>query len=483
LAWAGGYAGLKKKWRILLLVGLFVLISGGVLASIKISQRGVVNVQTGKVIPADLTSVVTASGEIKPRNYINIGAAQGPAPITAIYVKEGDHVRKGQVLATLANIQPSADLKAQEANLSAALADSAASEAAAKSSEDNIAVAQAQVDHDRADVEQKKIDLKRNQELFDSKLIAPQDFEAKKALYDLAVATLDASQKRVSQAIAQRAQAAAQLGSAQKKVAQAQAQVARFQNVLSQFEAVAPLDGVVTNLPVRVGETVVPGIQSSTASTIMTIADMSVITAEVHVDETDIVSVNLDQSADVTIDAIPDRTFKGKVIEIGDTAIVRSTGVAASQSTTSSQEAKDFKVVIALDIPDGLVRPGLSCTAKIVTAMRNHVLAIPIQALTIRQRGQLKPQNARRTTATDPASQKAAKEELQGVFVVNAGKAEFRQIKTGITGVTDIEVLSGLKQGDQIVTGSYETIRTLRNDAKVKVDNKAPGTQTATASA
>jgi HlyD family secretion protein len=201
------------------------------------------------------------------------------------------------------------------------------------------------------------------------------------------------------------------------------------------------------------------------------------------VDETDIVSVNLDQSADVTIDAIPDRTFKGKVIEIGDTAIVRSTGVAASQSTTSSQEAKDFKVVIALDIPDGLVRPGLSCTAKIVTAMRNHVLAIPIQALTIRQRGQLKPQNARRTTTTDPASQKAAKEELQGVFVVNAGKAEFRQIKTGITGVTDIEVLSGLKQGDQIVTGSYETIRTLRNDAKVKVDNKAPGTQTATASA
>ncbi len=298
------------------------------------------------------------------------------------------------MLATLANVQPTADLKAQEANLSAALADSAASEAAVKSAEDNVSVAQAQVDHDRADVEQKKVDLKRSQELFNDKLIAPQDFEAKKALYDLALATLDASQKRVSQAVAQRAQSAAQLGSAQKKVAQAQAQVSRFQNVLSQFQAVAPLDGVVTNLPVRVGETVVPGIQSSTASTIMTIADMSVITAEVNVDETDIVSVKLDQSADVSIDAIPDRTFKGKVIEIGDTAIVRSTGVAASQSTTSSQEAKDFKVVIALDIPEGLVRPGLSCTSKIVTATRSHVLAIPIQALTIRQRGQLKPQNA-----------------------------------------------------------------------------------------
>ena len=474
---------MKKKWRVLLLVGLFVLIAGGVLASIKISERGVVTVQTGKVLPSDLTSVVTASGEIKPRNYINIGAAQGPAPITAIYVKEGDHVKKGQVLATLANVQPTADLKAQQASLSSALADSAASEAAVKSADDNVAVSQSQVDHDKADLEQKRADLKRNQELFDDKLIAPQDFELKKAAYDLAVATLDESQKRVSQAIAQRAQAAAQLASAQKKVAQAQATVSRFENVLSQFEAVAPLDGVVTDLPVRVGETVVPGIQSSSSSTIMTIADMSVITAEVNVDETDIVSVGLGQSADVSIDAIPDRTFKGKVIQIGDTAIVRSTGVAASQSTTSSQEAKDFKVVIALDIPEDLARPGLSCTAKIVTATRSHVLAIPIQALTIRQRGQLKPANARQRPATDPAAQKLAKEELQGVFVVNAGKADFREVKTGITGATEIEVLSGLKEGDQIVTGSYEVIRTLRNDAKVKVDNKAPMIPTSTANA
>ncbi len=387
------------------------------------------------------------------------------------------------MLATLANVQPTADLKAQQANLSAALADSAASEAGVKSAEDNIAVAKAQVDHDRADLEQKKVDLKRSQELVDAKLIAPQDFEAKKATYDLAVATLDESERRVSQAMAQQNQSAAQLSSAQKKVAQAEAQVARFQNVLSQFEAVAPLDGVVTDLPMRVGETVVPGIQSSTSSTIMTIADMSVITAEVHVDETDIVSVKLGQSADVTIDAIPDRTFKGKVIQIGDTALVRSTGVAASQSTTSSQEAKDFKVVIALDIPEDLAKPGLSCTAKIVTAVRSHVLAIPIQALTIRQRGQLLSPKDARKTADNPAAQKQAKEELQGVFVVRNGKAVFEEVKTGISGSTDIEILSGLKDGQQIVTGSYQIIRTIRNDAKVKVDNKAPVMQTNAANA
>ena len=467
---------MKKKWKVLILLGLLIVIAGAIGASIKISKRGIVNVQTGRVTHSDLTSLVTASGEVKPRNYINIGAnTQGAAPIVAIYVKEGDHVRKGQVLARLAAIQPAADLHAQQASLNAVMADSSAGEAAGNSAQQNIAVAQAQVEHDRADVEQKKIDLKRSKELFDGKLIAAQDYEAKKVTYDLAVATLQASERRVAQANAARAQSAAQLTSAQRKVAQSEAMVTRSHDILSQYDATAPLDGVVTNLPVHVGETVVPGIQNSTASTIMTIADMSIITAEVHVDETDIVSVKMDQSADVTIDAIPDRTFKGKVIEIGDTALLRSSGVAASQSQTSSQEAKDFKVVIALDIPESLVRPGLSCTAKIITGTRSHALAIPIQALTIRQKGQLqvgKP--GKKPAPMDPAAQKAAKQELQGVFLVRNGKAEFHEVKTGITGATDIEVLSGLKEGDEIVTGSYQVIRTIRNEAKVKVDNKPP---------
>jgi HlyD family secretion protein len=254
--------------------------------------------------------------------------------------------------------------------------------------------------------------------------------------------------------------------------------VARSSDILDQYEAVAPLDGVVTNLPVRVGETVVPGIQNSASSTIMTIADMSIITAEVNVDETDIVSVKLGEPAEVTIDAIPNRIFKGHVIEIGDTAIVRSSGVAASQSQTSSQEAKDFKVTIALDIPEDLVRPGLSCTAKITTATRKNVLAIPIQALTMRQRKQLETGKPGDTLQTE-AAQKAANEELQGVFVVRNGKAVFQKVDTGITGVTNIEVLQGLKPGDQIVTGNYQAIRTLRNEAKVKVNNNPSGTQRA----
>ena len=466
---------MKRKWKILVLIVLLLLVAGGVYASIQYSQRGIVTVQTGKVSRQDLASIVTASGEVKPRNYINIGA-NAMGPLTAIYVKEGDHVKKGQILASIEAIQPNADVNAQKASVNASLADSAASEAGLVAADESIKAAEATLVHDKADLDQKKADYQRAKGLYEAKLLARQDFDAKEAAYYQAVATVAQSESKISQAKAQRAQSAAQVASTQKHVAQQQSMLIRADDVLKNFNAIAPLDGVVTNLPVRVGETVVQGIQNSAASTIMTIADMSIITAEVKVDETDIVNVKLDQPAEVTIDAIPNRTFKGKVIEIGDTAIVRSTGLAASQSTTSSQEAKDFKVVVALDIPQDLVRPGLSCTAKITTATRQRVVAIPIQALTVRQKGDLVPKKpgVPVTPPTDPAAIKAAKEEVQGVFLVKGEKAVFQAVETGITGATDIEVTKGLNDGDQIVTGSYKIIRTLRPDAKVKVDNKPP---------
>jgi HlyD family secretion protein len=337
---------------------------------------------------------------------------------------------------------------------------------------------QAGVERSKADLQKALLDFKRGEELYGAKLIPKQDYDQRKAAYDSAQASLNEAQARMTQAKAQREQTNAQLYSAQKKVAQLRAMVTVADDVLNKYSSYAPLDGVVTNLPVRVGETVVPGVQNSAASTIMTIADMSLITAEVKVDETDIVSVKMDQVADVTIDAIPNKTFKGHVIEIGNTAIVRSTGLAASQTTTSSQEAKDFKVVVALDSPPDDIRPGLSCTAKITTATRQHTLTIPIQALTIRQKGDLeaKPKNGAepQPVKLDPAAEKARKEEIQGVFVIAGGKAEFRKVETGITGATDIEVLNGLKDGDEIVTGSYQVIRTIRNEAQIKVDNKAP---------
>jgi HlyD family secretion protein len=173
------------------------------------------------------------------------------------------------------------------------------------------------------------------------------------------------------------------------------------------------------------------------------------------------------------------------VTEIGNTAILRSTGLAASQSAVSSQEAKDFKVVIAMDDPPDEVRPGLSCTAKITTATRQNTLKIPIQALTVRQKGDLDPPPVPGKTPVKPvkltpAEEKARKEEVQGVFVVENGKAMFHKVETGITGATDIEVLSGLKEADHIITGTYQVIRTIKNEAQVKIDNKVPETATKT---
>jgi HlyD family secretion protein len=468
----------KRKWKILLIVTLIVLVSGGVFASIRFNERGIVDVQTGKALRQDLTATVTASGEIKPKNYINLGAnTLGPAPITEILVKEGDHVHKGQTVARLESVQAGADVVAQKATIDTALADSAAAEAGMASMADAVRTAQATVERNKTELERTKLNIDRADLLYKDKLIAKQDYDQKKADYDTAVAGLGEAVAKLAQAKSQEAQARQQLDSAQKRIAQLRANLTRYNDVLEKYFVVSPIDGMVTNLPVRVGETVVPGVQNSASSLIMTVADMSVITAEVKVDETDIVNVTLGQTSDVTIDAIPNQTFKGHVTEIGNTAILRSTGLAASQSAVSNQEAKDFKVVIALDNPPADIRPGLSCTGKIVTATRQHVLTIPIQALTVRQVGDLEPLSKKAVSApakTDPAAEKAKKEELQGVFVVKNGRAEFQKVATGITGATDIEVLSGLNEGDQIITGTYKVIRTLRNSAKVKVDNKAP---------
>jgi HlyD family secretion protein len=471
----------KRKWKILLFVVLLLLVGGGVFASIKLNERGIVGVQTGKVVKQDLTSTVTASGEIKPRNYINLGANTfGPAPITDILVKEGDHVRKGQVVAKLESVQANADVVAQKAAIDTALADSAAAEAGMRSMADAVRTAQATLERSKTEVVRTKQNIDRALELYNSKLIAKQDYDQKKSEYDTAVGAVSESEARLAQARSQESQSRQQLDSAQKRIAQVRAALMRYSDVLEKYFVTSPIDGIITNLPVRKGETVVPGVQNSAASTIMTVADMSLITAEVKVDETDIVNVQIDQVADVTIDAIPNQIFKGHVTEIGNTAILRSTGLAASQSAVSSQEAKDFKVVVALDNPPDSIRPGLSCTGKIVTATRQRALTVPIQALTVRQRGELDTAAANKNKAAkpeaklDPAAEKAKKEELTGVFVVRNGKAEFQKVSTGITGSTDIEVLTGLNDGDEIVTGSYKTIRTLRNFAKVKVDNKAP---------
>src|SRR5438034_490866 len=358
--------------------GVAVLVAAGVSISVYESRKNIVTVQTARAQRLDLVSIVSASGEIKPKTYVNIGA-NAFGKITKLYVKEGDRVKKGQLLAQL-----------------------------------------------------------------------------------------------------EMAQAKAQTDSAERHITQIRANRTHASDALKTTAYAAPFDGMIPNLPVREGETVVIGIQNSPGSTLMTIADMSVITAEVKVDETDIVNVTMGQPAEVSIDAIPKKTFKAVVTEIGNNAIVRSTGVSTSQQTSASQEAKDFKVVVTLQDPPEDLRPGLSATAKITTATRSQALTIPIQALTIRRQADLesKTENgAVQAAGPQNAASKQKdkdKEEIQGVFVIRNGKAEYVPIVAGITGTTDIEILKGLREGDEIVTGSYKVLRTMRPGASVKVDNKAP---------
>jgi HlyD family secretion protein len=426
------------------------------------ANRGVVKVQTAPVAREDVTQIVTASGEIKPRTYTNV-MAEGFGKITDVDVNEGDRVKKGDVLLRLENIQPAADVAAQQAGVSS-------TEAAVRSAEASVVSAQADITQRKSDLEKAKLDWDRGQELFKAGLIAKQDYDLSKSVNDVAAAALAASQAKLLAA-------QADLERMRFTMSQNRAMLTHTADLLRKTTYQAPINGTVTYIAVRVGENVVPGIQNASGSYLMTISDMSEVTAEVMVDETDIANVRKGQSSSVSIDAIPGKSFPGHVIEVGTQAVLRSSGLASTQSTTASQEAKDFKVVVVLDAPPQGLRPGLSATAKTVTSQKQSVVAIPIQALAVRTRRELDDAaRAAKGQVTLAASRPnpGGNDEVQGVFVLRNNKATFVPVETGIAGVSDIEVTGGLQEGDTIITGSYKALRTLRPSATVKVDNSVP---------
>ncbi len=457
-----------KTWKkVVLAVAGVSLLGGIVLFSIRQANKDVVTVQTAKVAREDITSIVTASGEIRPKTYTNV-LGEGFGKITEIVVKEGDIVKKGDVLLHIESVQPAADVQAQQASIDS-------SEAALQASQANFTSAQATLRQRKSDMQKANDDWKREQEMYKEQLVARQDYDASRAAHDSAVAAYQAS-------AAQLAQAKAAVQESRYNLVQTQAVLVHQRDVLRKTTYTAPIDGMVTYIAVRVGENVVPGIQNAEGSFLMSISDMSVVTAEVNVDEADITNLRPGQQASVSIDAIPDKQFKGKVTAVGDQAILRTSGLATTQTTANAQEARDFKVVVTLDQPPDLMRPGLSCTAKIETAHKTGVIAIPIQALAIRTTKDIAEANAKPgeksgvtlADARPDSPLDPTKSDIQGVFVVRAGRASFIPVKTGISGITDMEVLSGLQPGDQIVTGSYKALRTLKPNSRVKVDNTPP---------
>jgi len=449
--------------KILIVVGILLVVSAIVVFTIVRAQAGYTRVMTARVVREKLVSTVSGTGQIKPRTYVNVGA-EAIGEITHLYVKEGDLIHKGEVLATIENVQQAANVSGQKAAINAAKTDIVAQIA-------NVKTQQATVEHAKADLFQKALDYKRAKALYAAQVMSKQDFDAKKAAYDTDLATLAQAQAAVAQAKAQVASARAH----------ANTQEATLKGNVDAYDktiAIAPFNGIVTNLPVREGETVVPGIQDTNGSVLMTLADTSIMTAEVKVDETDIVNVALGQKAEVTVDALPGEVFTGHVTEVGDQALLRSTGLATSQTTSGQEEAKDFKVIITLDHPSNDLKPGLSTTAKIITNTVDNAIVIPIQALVLRNPHPAKPSAIPTTasfsvnTSNDPTQNP---DEVQGVFVAlkEGGKlhAHFVPVKTGITGVTDIQAISGVKPGDEIVVGTFHVLRDLKNGALIKRDN------------
>jgi HlyD family secretion protein len=446
---------MTTKKTIIIAALMAIAISSVAGYGIYVHNRGIVAVQAGSVVRQDLTQTVSANGEIKPKKYVNVSSNM-MGRIVRLPVKEGDRVRDGALLVQLEAVQSEADVRSAEASLDASQAELEGMAASIRSAEAAVTSSKAEITRSEADLVRAKQAFARSQELTKEGLIANDQFERAKADYDIAEAQLNAAKARLAQAEAQLGQTLKQRDSTSIRIAQQRASLVRAQDQFSKTTIRSTLDGIITNLPVNEGEIAIVGIQNQPGTTLMTIADMSIITAEVRVDETDIVNVKVGQEAKIKVDALGDRMLEGRVTEIGNSALTRGTSTVAggSSGTGTGQEAKDFKVVITLDAPPPELRPGLSCTATILTATRQQILTAPIQALTIREldaRGSNK------------------KVQKEGVFILLNGIASFRPVKTGIVGTTEIEILDGLSENDQIVTGPYQVLRTLQDNTRIKM--------------
>lgn len=437
---------MTRNKKILIGLGIVVILAAVAYANFAFKRTTGVTVNTESIQKRDLEAIVSASGKIQPKRSVNI-SADTMGRVTNLAFEEGDRVKQGQFL-----------LQIDPRNLRSAVSRSEASLEAARSSADQLRLA---LESAKAALKQAQDAYTRQQELWKRGLTTKENLDRAESDLRMREADLRAQEQNVK--------------TQQLRMQQEQASLESARYDLSKVRIESPIDGIVTRRNIEEGETVVVGTMNNAGTVLATIADMSVIEAEVEVDETDIPSVALGQPATVTIDAMPGRTFHGKVTEIGNSPIQSTTGAQAA-----SNQATNFKVVVTLDteIPD--VRPGFTCTAEITTATRKNVVAVPIQATTVREvvvdeSGAVvhPPAEERRRPASVQASELKpgqARKELEGVFVVKDGKAVFTPIKTGIAGDKYFETLSGLQEGDSVIVGPFSSVRELTDGGAVKVE-------------
>jgi HlyD family secretion protein len=435
---------LSRNKKILIGVAIIVVLGAVAYANIAFKRVDGIAVNTEAIQKRKLEAIVSASGKIQPQRLVNI-SADTMGRVTDLAVNEGDRVTKGQFL-----------LQIDPRNLRTAVQRTEASLAAARSQMQQLTLA---LDTARVALKQAEENLKRQQDLWKGGLTTRETLE--RAENDLKIRQADLRQQEQ------------QVKTQQLRMQQesATAESARFD--LSKVRIEAPITGIVTRRNIEEGETVVIGTMNNAGTVLLTVADMSVIQAEVEVDETDIPTLAIGQPAKITIDAMPDKTFTGKVTEIGNSPI-QATGQAASTQATN------FKVVVTIDTEIPEVRPGFTATAEITTAVRDNAIAVPIQATTVRElivdskgevvRAPESDKRPRRPGAVQAAELEPgqSRKELEGVFVVRDSKAVFVPVKTGVAGEKYFEILSGLNEGDAVIIGPFASVRELADGAAVK---------------
>jgi HlyD family secretion protein len=459
------------RGRVLIWVALLVVAGAGA-AFYRLTRPTVPEVTVESVRARDLDALVSASGKIQPQRQVNLSATT-IGRVTRLAVQEGQQVRAGQFLLEIDPRSLEGALQRGEASVAAAR--SSLQQARTAVDQARTAVAQARVTLDLA-----RQTLQRQQELWSGGLTTREALDRAQNEVALREAEVTARGQEV-QTREQEVQTRAQ------QIKQEEASLATTKYTLSQVIISSPMAGIVTRRNIEEGENVVVGTMNNAGTVLLTIADMSVIEAEIEVDETDVPEVTLGQQARVTIDAVPDRTFRGRVTEIGNSPIQQ----AASQQATTAQ-ATNFKVVVTIEEPVPDVRPGFTCTAEITTATRRGVLSVPIQALTVREllyapggalvREPPPPPPSRfrlfnRTPSAPPPPPEPPpgheRRETEGVFVLRDNRAVFVPLTTGIAGERYFEVLSGLNENDRVITGPFASIRELPDGAEVRLQPAA----------
>jgi len=437
----------KKKW--LLGVGGVVVAGGLAYANMGLNRPTGTAVTVEKIDARDLESIVSASGKIQPKRSVNI-SAETMGKVMNLHVREGDLVTKGQLLLQIDSKNLETNVQNREASL-----------ASAKLQLDQT---RAQIDNSRVALKEAEDTMKRQEQMFKNGLLPRDQWE--RIVNDVA---RQKTNLQVSESSAR---------TQEQRIKQEEANLSSANYDLTKLRVLAPITGIVTRRNIEEGETAVVGTMNNAGTVLLTIADLSVIETEIEVDETDIPFIKIGQPAKVTIDAIPDQTFPGKVTEVGNSPI-------QAAGTAQTGRATNFKVVVTIEGKVPNVRPGFTCTAEITTATKTKVLSVPIQAMTVRElvfdtAGKVvKPPVVPGSTTSKPILAPVelkpgeTRKEVEGAFEVKDGKAVFTPVKTGVAGEKYFEVIEGLKEGDEVITGPFASVRSLKEGDVVKVESAA----------